>query len=535
MECRCFNSTLVPHTTALYSSYLTDFPKVSDFFAHPPTLQAVQTASGEVKIDPGLRRKVAEILRGQNRAFGADHSTETALDQFASGAAAIVSGQQVGLFSGPSYTIYKILSALRLRDEMRAAGQEAVTVFWLATEDHDLAEVNHCLWPVKGGAERLELAPAHAGRRRVGEIPLGAGISEILERALQSLEGPSLPHLSAALRAAYQPGETYGSAFGKLLANLFAGSGLILIDALSPALHLLSMPLYGACLEQHKEIAQDLLARSETLESRGFHAQVKVAAQTTLLFVDSEGERQPLRSENGHFLLGGKRLSPQQVRDLLASAPERFSPNVLLRPIVQDFLLSTAAYVAGPAEIAYFAQASVVYQRLLGRMPVMMPRAGFTLVEPHPAGLLRKYGLELPDLFVGRAAFRKKMEAALLPPGLAQKFDQCQQAIRGMLQDLREPVTRLDSTLGGALETAENKILYQFTHLQEKVSRALAFRTEVLDRHERELAELLYPNDELQERSICFLPFLALHGLELLEELKSRIHPGEVLHHVLYL
>jgi bacillithiol biosynthesis cysteine-adding enzyme BshC len=535
MECHCFSSIQIPHTTVLYSNYLTDFSKVSDLFAHAPSIESVERVSGEVKADLRMRQKVAEILRQQNRGFGSDASLEAALDQFASGATAIVSGQQVGLFSGPSYTIYKILSALRIAEELRRAGKNAVAIFWLATEDHDLAEINHCVWPVKGGSERLELAIENGPKKRVGEIRLGEAVTELVERAIKSLEGPSVPHISEALRSAYAPNETYASAFGKLLARIFAGTGLILLDALSPELHALSMPLYRAALEQHKDIGGDLLARSNALEARGLHAQVKVTEQTTLLFIDSEGERQPLRSRNGDFLLGRQTLSLEQATELLANSPGLFSPNVLLRPVVQDFLLGTAAYVGGPAEIAYFAQASVVYKRLLGRMPVMMPRASFTVIEPHAAGLLRKYGLELADFFEGRAAVRKKMEAALLPPGLAQRFEDSQNALRQNLQELREPVIKLDATLGGALETAENKILYQFVHLQEKVSRALAFRTEVLDRHERELVGLLYPDGQLQERSLCFLPFLAAHGLEVLDEVKRRITPGEVQHHVLYL
>jgi bacillithiol biosynthesis cysteine-adding enzyme BshC len=535
MECHCINATKIPHTTKLYSNYLNNFPSLSEFYSHPPTLEGVSKVARDLAVDLPLRVKVANILRAQNRTFGTDASVESSLDQFAAGAATIVSGQQVGLFSGPSYTIYKVLSALRLAEELRRAGTPAVTVFWLATEDHDLPEVNHCLWPSRAGSERLELPRESPARRRVGQLALGEAVRELVERAAGMLEGPAAAQTAAALRAAYQPSETYGSAFGKLLARIFAGTGLILLDPLSPDLHALAAPLYRAALEQHTELAQELLARNKVLEKRGFHAQVKVTEQNTLLFVDVDGERLPLRARNGDFALGRRTMSLRELTDLLAASPEVFSANVLLRPVVQDLLLSTTAYVAGAAEIAYFGQASVAYKRLLGRMPVILPRASFTLVEPHAAGLLRKYGLEFTDFFRGRGLVRGKMESALLPRGLARRFEDGQKTLGKILKGLRAPITKLDRTLLGALETSERKMLYQFAHLQEKAGRALSFRSGVLDGHERELIGLLYPHGELQERSLCFLPALAAHGFELLSELARRITPGGAQHHVLYL
>lgn len=535
MECHCIGASEVPNTTRLYSNYVSDFSKVAEFFEHPPLPNSIAKVAAETAIDLALRAKVAGILRAQSRSLGADDAVEASLDQFAAGAATVVSGQQVGLFSGPSFTIYKVLSALRLAEGLRREGKSAVTLFWLATEDHDLAEVNHCLWPERGGFERLELISEGPSKRRVGELALGDGVQALVERAAGALQGPAAARVADALRASYQPHETYGSAFGKLLARLFAGTGLILLDPLSPELHALAAPLYRAALEQHTELATELLSRSKTLDTRGFHAQVKVTEQTTLLFVDQDGARVPLRARNGDFTLGRRTVSLQELIDLLGSSPQSFSANVLLRPIMQDLLLSTTAYVAGPAEIAYFAQASVAYKRLLGRMPVMMPRASFTLIEPHVAAVLRKYDLQLPDLFGGAREVRAQMEAAIMPKELARRFARGEKTLQKLLKDLSEPVARLDSTLTGALETSEKKMLYQFAHLQEKVGRAIAFRSGVLDGHERTLMELLYPHGELQERSICFLPALAAHGFELLDELGRRIVPGGSQHQVLFL
>lgn len=535
MECHCIRAVDVPHTTGLYSSYLQDFPSVARFYAHPPTFESVKRVAAGVRPDPASRRDLAEILRAQNRRFGSDASAEAALDRFASGAVAIVTGQQVGLFSGPSYTIYKVLTALRLAEELNSAGTPAVAIFWLATEDHDIAEIDHCFWPSREGAEKIELPSADHEGSRAGEVPLGDAVLAAVERAAANLEGPAADQIRTALADSYLPSETYGSAFGKLLARVFAGKRLILLDPLSPELHRLADPLYRAALERHSELDQALLSRGKDLERTGYHVQVKVTEGSTPLFLNLEGKRIPVRARTGDFAAGRRSFSFADLSDLLTRSPLDFSANVLLRPVIQDALLSTAAYIAGPSEIAYFAQASVIYDRLGVRMPVILPRASFTLVDAHAVRLLRKYELEFSDVLMGSAKLRTKMEGRLLPETLTRRFDTGEKSLQKMLTDLREQVTRLDPTLGGAMDTAESKMLFQFSKLKEKAAHALAIRSSILDAHERELIAHLYPNGELQERHHCFLPTLAAQGMELLDELRHRIKLGGAQHQVLYL
>jgi bacillithiol biosynthesis cysteine-adding enzyme BshC len=534
MECHCIPTADVPHLTRLYSTYIQDFPSLSRFYAHAPTVEEVRRRAAEASIDPSLRNAVTDVLRAQNREFGADSSVESSLDRLAAGSAAIVTGQQVGLFSGPSYTIYKALTALRLANDLTAAGTPAVAIFWLASEDHDLAEVNHSFWPTRGEPERFEIPLEGAANRRVGNVRLGDSVRDLVERAAAMLGGPARSEVAKALKDSYQPAETYGSAFGKLMARIFTGTGLILLDPLSPELHRLAGPVYRSALEQHAELGRELLARSKALELAGYHAQVKVTERNTLLFVDVEGERVALRAREGDFVVGRRALSLAETLGLLGEAPEMFSANALLRPVVQDTLLPTAAYVAGPAEIAYFAQASVVYKQLSRPMPVILPRASFTLVDPHVERSLRKYGLELSDIFRGKNQLRSKMERVLLPRPLARRLEASGKSLRELLQGLREPIEKLDPTLLGALDTAEHKILYQFANLEGKAARAISLRSASLDAHERELMGLLYPRGDLQERSLCFLPMLAAQGPGLLEELSRRITPGGTLHQVLY-
>jgi bacillithiol synthase len=225
----------------------------------------------------------------------------------------------------------------------------------------------------------------------------------------------------------------------------------------------------------------------------------------------------------------------EELEQVIESAPETLSANVLLRPVVQDSLLPTAAYIGGPAEIVYFAQAEVVYRRLGVRMPAIVPRAGFTLVEPAIARLLKKYHLEIGDLFRGRQRVRAAMERQYLSRGLAQQFTRGGKNLNRVLKNLRRPLGILDLSLGGALNTAERKMLYQFEKLRGKAGRAANFRTGVLDRHERALLDALYPHRELQERTLNLLPFLARHDLDLLAELERRALPGGTNHQVLFL
>lgn len=542
MESQCLSLHDLPHSTKLHSFYLEEFSRVAEFYAHPPSLAGLLASAAQVRLDPATRATVVAVLRDENRCFGSDDSVERNLDRFAAGAVAIVTGQQVGLFTGPAYSIYKAITAIRVARELTARGIDAVPVFWLASEDHDVAEVDHCFWAARDGLKRFRSEGAGESEgRRVGEIALGDSITAVAALAADALDGPASEDISAALLDAYRPGETFSSAFGKLMARLLRGRGLILLDSLDARLHRLAAPVYRRALAQNAELIRELAARNKALEGAGLHAQVRVAERGTLLFTSVEGRRTPLRIKNGAFAAGDSVFSLFQLEDALENSPGDFSANVLLRPVVQDSLLPTAGYIAGPAEATYYAQASVVYQRLLGRMPAILPRAAFTLVEPRVARLLRKYGLGLPDIFRGRQHVRARLERESLPRELARHFSTGEKNLRRYLGRLRRPVTRLDPTLAGALATAERKMIFQLEKLRGKAGRAADFRAGLLDSREQTLRDALYPHHGLQERSLCLVPFLARHGTALLDELDRRVlplgdgSPGAFCHQVLFL
>jgi bacillithiol biosynthesis cysteine-adding enzyme BshC len=540
MESHCLAFRELPHATKLFSTFIDEFSRVSRYYGHPPTESGILAAAGEVKLAPEARRTVVEVLREQNQRLGAgaalDPATARNLDRLAAGAVAIVTGQQVGLFSGPAYSFYKAASAVRWAEEITKRGADAVPIFWLATEDHDLAEISHSDWNTRSGLVHYELPVRKEDTgHRVGEVVFRENLKALVASAAESLEGPFAEEVSAALRESYAPGETYGSAFGNLMARLLAGRGIILIDPLDPRLHRLAAGVYRRALDDADSLRDALLARSKELDRSGYHAQVKVTRETTLLFYNVDGKRQPLRRLNGSFSAGKASFSPDELRAAIEKSPEAFTANVLLRPVIQDTILPTAAYIGGPAEIAYMAQAQVAYKALIGRMPAMLPRAGFTLVEPAIARVLKKYGLELRDVIRGRQYLRAKMEQKSLPRGLARRFETDEKALQKVMKSYRKKLERLDRTLIGALDATERKILYQFTKLKGKAGRAEAFRTGVLDLNERLLLDALYPHRDLQERTLCALPFIAAYGPPLFEELARSADLASPQHHILFL
>lgn len=530
----------LPQTTRLFADFLDHFPKVSEFYAHSPGEAGILAGAHdlcEAPADAAMRASVVEILRGQNQKLGADESVTRNLDRLRDSAVAIVTGQQTALFGGPAYTIYKAISAIHWAIRLTEQGIAAVPIFWMATEDHDFAEVDHVAWPSGGEVGQLKIAPEPGAiGGAVGSIPLGDEISGIVEAAISTLAGPRAAEIAGALRDAYRRGETLGGAFGKLMARLFVGRGLILLDPLDKGLHRLAAPLFRKAAEQSEELSQELVARGKALEHKGYHSQVRVMPQSTLLFRYVDGKREPIRQRGSGYVAGKMTFTRDELLAALDQRPEEFSPNALLRPVMQDTLLSTAAYIGGPAEVAYFAQAQAIYHKLRVGMPAILPRASFTLVDPRTSRILRKYKLNVPDLFRGSKRIREKMEHESLPKGLTRRFRIGERSLTRLLKTLRSPLRRLDPTLAGALDTAQRKILYQYSKLSAKAGRAEGFRTGVLTRDWRQLRDMLYPHKELQERTLSALPFLAAQSGNLIDELLELVRrDGASVHHVVFL
>jgi uncharacterized protein YllA (UPF0747 family) len=227
----------------------------------------------------------------------------------------------------------------------------------------------------------------------------------------------------------------------------------------------------------------------------------------------------------GQFAVGEERISPKELLGRIDEAPEKFNPNVLFRPVVQDYLLPTLVYTGGAAEVAYFAQAAVVYEKLLGRVTPILPRFSATLLEAKPERILTRYQLELPDLFHGPEKVREAIAARSLPPELQARFEEAYARVEQSMSAVRESIGKLDSTLIEAADRARTRMWYQINRLHRRASRAELLRNEVITRHADALSHAVFPHKALQEREVAGVSFVARYGPELLANLYRKIHP----------
>ena len=527
VKAECLPFAQIPHTTRLFLDFLSYSPKVQTFYPHSPNVSEwlKQKTLGQ-GYDATRRALVCEVLERQNEGWGSSAQTKNNIARLRSGAAAFVTGQQVGLFGGPVFALLKALTAVKLAEEASAAGVDAVPVFWLATTDHDLAEVSHATLPgAEGALQSLATASHGVDDAPVGTVVFGPEIEPVVEAVVELL-GPS--PAADLLRESYRPGETVGSAFARLYARLFAEFGVILLDPSDAQLNQIAAPIYRAAIENAVEVDEALLARGRELESAGYHQQVKVTPSSTLLFMLKDGARVPIhRRVNGHdkveFLVQDQSLSRDELLARISERPHDFSPNVLLRPVVQDVLLPTAAYTGGAAEIAYFAQAAVVYEKLLGRVTPIVPRFSATVVEAKQKTLLERYGLGLPDVFHGDDALRETLAAKTLSADLQGAFDRAAESLNQSLAGVSEALARLDKTLVDAADNAGSKMQHHLESLRAKAVRAELRHSEVLARHAQLLSNSLFPNKALQEREIAGIHYLARYGVEFLNVLYATL------------
>ena len=535
----------IPHQSRLFLDYLNDPLALQRFYPsavrfHHELPQRVPEVLAAHQVD---RTKLADALLAMNRRWGAPEETLKNINLLRDeDCIAVVSGQQAGLFTGPLYTIYKAVSAVKLAGCLRQRNTKAVPVFWIAAEDHDFVEVAKA--EIIGRDCQLKHVDVSTDMHRegqpVGRVVLNDSINAVIDQLFELLPASEFAEdMKALVTNAWQPGRGYVESFATMMTSLLGRYGMIFLDPLDPEMKKLAAPLYSAAARQAPEIATAIEQRSRELESAGYHAQVLATSNSFPLFLHAEdGARRALvRAENGKYQAKDtdQQYAIEELAELALNEPQRFSPNVTLRAVVQDYLLPTIAYHGGAAEIAYFAQTAEVY-RVLGRPATpILPRSSLTMIERHTGRVLERYGLTLADFFEGLEPVTKRVVEEHLGANTARHFSDTEQNVNQELDRLKQELHAIDPTLADALETGRKKIQYQLDGLRTRFIRAQMTRDEAAHRQLQRAADQLYPNKDLQERHINITSLLARHGTYVIEWIYNAINLGSNDHQVVYL
>lgn len=526
----------------LYRTYISNFDSVEKFYSAPfrsladqsDILQAVTSRHVD-------RSQIAAILEEQQVRFGTGKDSEAhALLLQQDTTYAIVTGQQVGILGGPLYTIYKIITALKLADKLNneLSGYNFVPVFYLEAEDHDYDEISTVsIIDVKNEMQSFQYLPEGKPLEKkqgaVGSMVFDNEIEQFLSRIETNLQ-PSNFRASVMdmLRRAYRPGVDFASAFAAYITYLLPNSGLVILDPRDQALKNLLKPVFKKELQTHPKTSEIVIKRSATLEET-YHAQAKPRAIN--LFLQHRGGRYLIEPrETGYGLKGARqRFSDEEMNALVENSPELFSPNVLLRPIIQDYLLPTFAYIGGPSEIAYFAQLKDVYKHFDVTMPVVYPRASATVIEEKVQRIIDKFDISPFDFFMELELLQKNVSTKLSDVKLEDVFEKAHANIDDCLKELRYALQTVDPTLSGSYDNARKKIEYQVNRLKEKAYDAQRKNFSTAMRQIEKAALHIAPNGTFQERTYPLFQYCNKYSLEFVNWLYENIEIDNFDHQLL--
>jgi bacillithiol biosynthesis cysteine-adding enzyme BshC len=520
----------LPWVRRLAAEYAHDFGALEPFFAGNPAERsawaaAVQRAQAPVRD----RERLAAALAAQLSQREAPAASVAALSALRDPrGVAIVTGQQAGLFGGPLYSLLKALTAIQVaRRVSQDHGVPAVPVFWIDSEDHDWREVaSTTLLDADLAPQDIELpAPAGAGQLPVANLRLDESVGPVLERVRRVLPHTEFTdELLASLALAYAPGRTMAEAFGRWLETWLGPLGLVVYDCADPAAKPLATPVFRHELENPARTSALAAEAGAALEARGFHAQVSAHLDATALF-HLDPERHPIKLTAGGFRIGSREVTTDALLAEVAGHPERFSPNVLLRPLVQDALFPTVAYVSGPSELAYLGQLRSVYADFDIPMPLVVPRTTATLLDAATARFLDRYQLSFPSLQPQDESTLNHLLEGQLPPGVESSFQQVHHQVVETMGALVAALPALDPTLEGAARSTLGKMEHDLRTLHSKIIHAAKRRDETLRRQFTRARATTFPHGHLQERTLCFLYFLNRYGPALIGVLDRHLTP----------
>jgi bacillithiol synthase len=518
----------LPWARPLSIDYVHAYPKLADFYAGNPADQAAwRDTIARTQAHPRQRVPLTALLEAQQQARRAPSASKGASARLADPrAVAVVTGQQAGLFGGPVYTLLKAITALKLAARIeRDFRVPVVPIFWIDAEDHDWNEVREC------GVLDADLAPhtvsvsspPGANEKPVARVSLDDSVTAALDELRRLLPQTEFTgDLIYELGRSYAPGAGMTIAFGRWIETLLGPYGLVVFDSADVSAKPLVRELFMRELETAGTTAALAVEAGAALEARGYHAQVTPAADSVALF-HLDGKREPIKRAGDEFVIGETRVPMATLIKDADDHPEQFSPNVLLRPLVQDALFPTIAYVGGPSELAYLGQLRRIYEHFGIPMPLVCPRASATILDSGSSRFLSRYDFPFEQLQQQDEAALNRLLESQLPPNVESSFEQTERAIKDGMGALAAAVPGVDPTLEGAVNSTIGKMTHELEALHGKIISAAKRKDDTLRRQFVRTRAQAFPAGTPQERAIGFICLLNRYGPALIEVLEQEL------------
>lgn len=537
------SSKNIPFANRLLTDYINGETAVDSFYSHAYKSDWQSVIDSRAGFNYP-RKALSEVLELQNKALGAGETTLSNIKKLTDeNTFAVVTGQQAGLLGGPLYTIYKTITVIKQAAQLQKAFPDYhfLPVFWMEVNDSDFEEIRKT-WFYDKSNQINELAvaedPAEAGRavagRKFGDaVP---DLREVLEAG--SYDTEFRPAVLDKYFKAYAPNVGIADSFGELLHGLFGEYGLVTLNPAGPDICRLVNPLYRQAIERAADLNGILQSRSQALEAAGYGTQINIRDDQTLLFyIDSDYRRLRIDMDgNGGFRLkdgdGYRAIGKDKLLNVCADRTEFLSPNVALRPLMQDWLLPTVAYVGGPSEVAYMAQVQAVYQALDMPMPKILPRHRLTIIEAKYRKLIEKYNLDEEKLLTAGPDFVSETIQDISDPTLYDAVDAAEKRIKAALADLEEIVKTVDETLMNPLGKTRGNIENSFGKFQGRITGALEQQNKIAVQQLERLVTAMLPDGVPQERIINPVYFLIKYGPDFVDRLLAAL-PDDPLPHYL--
>lgn len=519
----------IPATNNFASLYIDNKEPVKGFFHYDIAEEAVfESRYNDIMAREYKRAELAQCIEDYMQRFSISEKTNQSLNKLRSESSVVViGGQQAGLLTGPLYTIHKIISIIKLAEQQEMKlGKPVVPVFWVAGEDHDYLEINHIYAQSMNGMKKISYPAMPDGKLIASHIQFE---KEEMHRWINQVFGEFgerryTNEMLQFLNDAVEKTNTFTDFFTYIIQSLFEDYGLLLIDSADERLRQIEKPFFTQLIDQNVQLAQSVFSMQAEIKDRGFQTAIEIDQQSANLFYYDEQERILLHYDSNQEVFSDKkdtiRFTKEQLFDLLTQYPERFSNNVVTRPLMQEWLFPTLAFIAGPGEIAYWGELKKAFELFDNKMPPIIPRLNMTILDAAIERDTHELGLSVEGVIArGTVEERNQFLASVTDEGLDRLYEDTKAFLTSQYDKITDKIAEIEKGLGSLSQKNLSYHFLQLDYLQQKTLRAIEQKHEHILGKYNKIEQSLRPDGSPQERMWNIFYYVNDRGRQFIDQL----------------